>query len=81
MHSSNEHKPQSSPRETLQQMSTTLAKETCRKLRKQVKVLDREKSALASLSQSLNDENETLKKLTQSLTKDTEMALGMDYKY
>ena len=54
------------PVETLQQMS--LAKETCRKLRQQVKVLDQEKSALESLSHSLNNENKTLKKLTQSLS-------------
>ena len=52
--------------DSLQQM--TIAKETCRKLRRQVKVLDQEKSALESLSQSLNTENQTLKKLTESLT-------------
>jgi uncharacterized protein YoxC len=50
-------------------MSTTIAKEACRKLYLQVKTLDREKSALETLSQSLNEENSSLKKLNESLTK------------
>ena len=54
---------------SLQQMSTMMAKEACRKLYLQVKTLDREKSALETLSQSLNEENATLKKLNESLTK------------
>jgi hypothetical protein len=57
---------------TLQQMSTTMAKEACRKLYLQVKTLDREKSALETLSQSLNEENTTLKKLNESLTKNVD---------
>ncbi|CAB4038184.1 Hypothetical predicted protein, partial [Paramuricea clavata] len=53
-------------------MSTTMAKEACRKLYLQVKTLDREKSALETLSQSLNEENTTLKKLNESHTKNVD---------
>ena len=49
-----------------------MAKEACRKLYLQVKTLDREKSALETLSQSLNEENTTLKKLNESLTKNVD---------
>ncbi len=66
---------------TLQQMSTTMAKEACRKLYLQVKTLDREKSALETLSQSLNEENNTLKKLNESLTKNIDSSnCGMLYR-
>lgn len=60
---------------TLQQMSTVMAKEACRKLYLQVKTLDREKSALETLSQSLNEENTTLKKLNESLTKNMDASI------
>ena len=65
---------------TLQEMSTTVAKEACRKLYLQVKTLDREKSALETLSQSLNEENTSLKKLNESLTKNMDASSpGMTY--
>ncbi|XP_028392179.1 centrosomal protein of 89 kDa-like [Dendronephthya gigantea] len=57
---------------SLQQMSTTMAKEACRKLYLQVKTLDREKSALEALSQSLSEENTSLKKLNESFVKNIE---------
>ena len=64
---------------TLKQMSTAMAKEACRQLYLQVKTLDREKSVLETLSQSLNEENTTLKKLNESLTMnaDNSSAHGM----
>ena len=46
-----------------------MAKEACRKLYLQVKTLDREKSALEALSQSLSEENTSLKKLNESFVK------------
>lgn len=66
------HEGGKSPTSTLQQMSTTMAKEACRKLYLRVKTLDRENSALQTLSQSLNEENTTLKKLNESLTKNND---------
>ena len=53
-----------------------MAKEACRKLYLQVKTLDREKSALETLSQSLNEENTTLKKLNESLTKNMDASIS-----